>query len=85
VIFGSLLIWPIVYLEFDMRVYWGLNIGAVLTFAILAVFWPPTEYVNFKWKTGVAALTVGRRGKDKSRFDEFVSAIKQGILARSNA
>jgi hypothetical protein len=83
VIVGSLLLWPVYYLEFDMRIYWGLTISLVVLFAAFAVFWPPTEYVAFKWKTGVTALSVGRRGRDKTRFDEFVSAIQQAILARS--
>ena len=84
VIVGSLLMWPVVYLDFNMRIYWGLVIAVVLVFATLAVFWPPTEYVLFKWKTGISALLVGRRGSDKSRFDEFVTTIQQAILARSN-
>ena len=83
VIVGSLLLWPVYYLEFDMRIYWGLTISLVVLFAAFAVFWPPTEYVAFKWKTGVTALSVGRRGRDKTRFDEFVVAIQQAILARS--
>ena len=85
VVIGSLLMWPVVYIDFDMRIYWGSIIALVLVCATFAIFWPPTEYAMFKWKTGVSALSVGRRGSDRSRFDEFVAAIQLAILARSNS
>ena len=79
------LMWPVFYgTVAEMRILWGSLIAVVLVLAPLAVFWPRTEYVQFKWKTGAAAFAIGRRGAEKSQFDQFVIGVAEAIRNRSN-
>ena len=79
------LMWPVFYgTVAEMRILWGSLIALVLVLAPLAVFWPRTEYVQFKWKTGTAAFSIGRRGAEKSQFDPFVMGVAEAIKDRSN-
>jgi len=78
-------IWIIFYAGVaEMRTLWGPLIVLVVVLTPLAVFWPRTEYVQFKWKTGGGAFAVGRRGAEKSQFDEFVMTAVEAIKNRSD-
>jgi len=79
-----LLMWPAFYHQVsDMRIIWGSIIALILVFAGLAACWLRTQYILFKWKTGVGALAIGRRGSEKLQFDQFVAALTEAIQNRS--
>ncbi len=54
--------------------------GAVVMLAT----WRKETYAIFKTDSGVSALSIAKEGKERGRFDGFVSAVQRQIVAVRN-
>jgi len=65
------------------RALWVVIGIVLLTIAIYVLFPRRIEYATFMNDSGIAILSIGRRGRNAAEFEAFVTRVAEQILARS--